>query len=784
MIPTASNYPDSLDSDTNLFIVHDALRMMLADDYNVGDTSITVTGDSIVMSRFPDTGIITLTDQCDTIDKRAISFYYGSKTDYTFDSLELLPGYEDVSKPRNFTHVTLNVMSQHHNNLKDALIATEEFVGVKGTIDTVPYGDTIEGRVNFLRKLVYTPRAWFKVVGNTVGLVPLEVTFLDETTRTGPGDVTYLWDFGDQTCSVISVISVISVDYPTISVTDVVPINEQQVLVEDLDGGQITKTYTCPGKFTVKLTVTNEYGTDTVQFDELINARVEAPDEAVIDFVPNASQLVTSGEPTGGPYTTPPTIRSAVDTFVDVEVQQGVNPVTGKTYGGETVNNLGVSIDPITTYTWSMGDELSHETLSSTRALYSVGGMYDLKLRVDTTYGAYRITTYKDAINIIENKNLWMWTFTGLYEPPETASYLDYLQLSGYVKANEFGLVSETFKTANTELLVYRDDSFLESAEWQTLGTDVINQAKKEFRRNIGFVPRGTTSSGEGGTCVLFYAQGGTVSSPLTEQSVRVVEYNAFSDSYTLGHTSIVRPWNWVNLSGSTNSYFVMGQNPTHLPGTNPSYQVKTQYNLETMTSTNTSLTIDNYKNGAHELMQHVSYYDPATGDPTNGWFAVYRSAWKNNTGFFIRNDGVNAFFRLKSFYKTENTVGDSFVNIKKLVDVDGPTKLEGELVSLTNGVFLFNNTGKISAYNDSTGVWETGGPSGDSVAFGSVQDKSVIGFNNEGNTLLATSDNDYTAYLSYDYSNNAFIKFNGHDLTYSSLGARPTGSQFMLGLY
>ena len=94
MIPTSGNFPTSFDNDDNLFLVHDSLRATLVEDYNPGDTSIQVTGDAVTMSRFPPTGIITLTEQCSDIDHRALSFYYSGvdPTNNTFDDLELLPG--------------------------------------------------------------------------------------------------------------------------------------------------------------------------------------------------------------------------------------------------------------------------------------------------------------------------------------------------------------------------------------------------------------------------------------------------------------------------------------------------------------------------------------------------------------------------------------------------------------------------------------------------------------------------------------------------------------------
>ena len=306
-IPSSTYYPTELDTDTNLFTVHDALRMQLAEDYTPGDKSITVTGDPLVMVNFPPTGIITLTDQCSEIDLRALTFYYGSRTDTTFDELELYPEFIDVEKPNRLTDVTMNVTAPHHNNIKDALIEIEKFLGIKGTMDTKPLGPTIEGRLNFMSKLVFTPRAWF-TVDKRIGLVPFTVTFKDESIRLGNGDVTYLWDFGDQTN--ISVIS-------TISETSVVPSDQVNVVVYDLDGGTITKTFNNPGTFDVKLIVTNQYGQDTVILPGLINARIEAPDEAVIEFIPNSDQNFTNGTPIGGPYVTPPKIRSTVNEFID-----------------------------------------------------------------------------------------------------------------------------------------------------------------------------------------------------------------------------------------------------------------------------------------------------------------------------------------------------------------------------------------------------------------------------------------------------------------------------------
>lgn len=753
-----SNYPNQIDTDDNLYLVHDALRVKLAEDYTPGDQRITIYDERGIMANFPATGIITLTEQCDEPELRAISFKYNSKTDTTFEDLVLLDGFVDVAKPKFRTNVTLNVMAEHHNAIKDAVIAVEEFVGVKGTTDEAAFGSTIEGRLNYLRQLVFSPRAWFSS-DKRIGLVPLEITFTDESTHLGDGVITYEWDFGDETTGT---------------------------------GKTVTKTYTQPGNYSVQLTVTNEFGTNSIQFPDFINARITAPDEAVISINPKTDQfMMETGEPVGGPYTTSPVIRSPINSSISIEIPSGVNPATNRSYGGEELvsSELGVvsARDPIEEYTWVFGDDLPHTNNSQTTAMFSIGGLYDLVLRVDTSCGAYRITRYPGAFNIIESQNIWLWTFPGPLHPEGQYDALDFLTLEGDITSHEFGLLSETFKTSSVSCSIVRSDAFLDDTE--------NNQpAKKEFRRNVSFANKGYNTSGGKGSNLLFYASNDSNNSADSctywDHLIRVLEYSGFEDTYA-DQDQIIRPWNWVCLSSQDNAsnYFLFGAScEPNEPGENLTNQEKTTYDSLTMTAMTETLTLSDYQNGAEELMSHPSIYD-VDGEPLNGRFAVYRSAWKGNSGYILRNSGVGDYFRIASFYKTSGTLGAEFQMIHKLVDMTGPIKLEGQLVALSDGLFFFNNTGNISAYNDQTGVWETGGAAAGSVSFRTLQDSTVQGFDSALNTLLATSNGDRNAYLSYDYSNAAFIKFNGLELTFTNVGPRPgwedrTRPQFAMGMY
>lgn len=759
-IPTASVYPEEFDSNTNLFDVHDGLRVRLAEDYNPGDTEITVEGDLLILTRFPATGIITLTEQCSDIDKRAISLFYSAVDPETgvFSGLEILPTFVDVVKFKRITNVTQNVMAVHHNALKNALIAIEEFIGVKGTVDDLPFGDTMEGRVNFLRKVVLIPRAWFTSDKRT-GIVPLDIEFRDMSFRLGTdgntGTVTLAWDFGDNTSSNISVIS-------SISETSVVPEDSDNVLVYDLDGGTIKKTYLRPGIFDVSLTVTNDFGSDTVVFPAFIKARVKAPDEAIVKFQNGDNQTITPGVPANGPYEVNPRVRAPINTIINLFVPDGENLSTpGVSFGGEPLDDSDTPIDPIVNYTWSLGDDLNHPNASTTKASYSIGGLYDMKLRVDTDFGAYRITTYENCIDIVENVNLWLWVFdTGVT-----------------VRAYEYGLISETFKlNSNSSQIVLRDDSFLDNVA-------SASQQKREFKRNTGFAPRGTLESGRGGSVLLYWASGRAESDPIGSEEIRFIEYTGFSDTY-ITRSEITRPWNWATFASQGAAFFVFGSpTTTPLPSTSPTNPTKTILDLTFLTSSNETLTTTEFSNGGQELLNNVASYDE-DGESIYGNFSVYRTAWKDNTGYICRNSGIGPFFRIKSFYRTEGTVGNPFQTIRKLQDIQGPTKTEGQLSNLSQGVYFFNNSGSISAFSDTTLTWSTGGPGFNSVAYRSLQDTEVAGYDNTTNTLLCASDSDKRAYLSFDYSENVFLKFSETDLTFTALGARPTGEQWIMGVY
>lgn len=755
-------FPTSYDTDTTLYSVKDSAYLKLIQDYSVGDTQVYVESNPEKMALFPPTGIITLTEQCSDPELRALSFYYAGRTDTSFFDLTILPGFTDSNKPANMTTVVMNVMAEHHENKKNAIIAIQNYIGTKGEVALRPLqeGANLEQRTNYLISVVFQPKAWF-TADKTIGISPLTVQFTNQSLRMGDNlpenDIQFFWDFGDNTGSNISYITT----------TENVPASPLDVIVEDTDGGTITKTYTNPGIYTVTLRSVNKYGEDTIVFSDLINVKHTAPDQAYVEIIPSTNQGVING-----------TFKTPVNMQISLEIPDGINPDTGRTYSGEEVDGDDNPLDPIVTYTWSLADNLAHNNSTSTKALYSIGGMYDVVLRVDTETEAYRITTFDSfivngsdtttgKINVIERSNLWLFTFVGTSET--------------LVQASEMGLVSEEFKTKQVSTYnIDRNYEFL-SSQYNA------DQLVKEFKKNTNFTIRAGNPSGVGGTAIISYASGRSLAALSTTEKIQSLEYNGFTESYSFFAT-FFRPWNWVGLSFQSVTYYLLG-NIAYTPG-NPkpaglslTNQDLLKHSLVTNVTTSSTFTSTDYLGLSTELQSNAAQFNNS-GEEIYGYFSAYRTAWRGRQGYILKNDGVGTAFRLKSFYTTYEDGSDVISGFKKLGDILGPTKYEGILLNLRSDLYFFNNTGAVSAYNSETNVWKTGGPGYNSIAFRDLQDETVQNFDLETNTLIGTTDGADNAYLSYDYSADSFIKYNDVDLTFSKMPERPTGNQWVFGNY
>ena len=705
-----TNYPQSFDNEHNLFSVQDSLRAILAYDYHPGDDTIHVEGD---ISGFPATGIITLIDQVSDAHERAVSFHYRRKTQDSFTDLEITEDSQDCFKPRKLTSVLMQVRAEQHNAIKDAVIAIEKFLGTRKKIDKEPFGPTLIGRLNFINKLIHSPKAWFTADCH-FGLVPFTVKFESQShgTTGHVGEVMYEWNFGD---------------------------GSTETTFEPF----VEKMYTTAGIYDVSLTVKNAYGTDTVVLHQFIKAKTEAPDEVVIKFQPQEGQLLVSEAP--------PVLRTPVGQIVVVDIPSGENPNTpGITYAGEALDDDKRPIDPITNYTWACGDDLPHANSRSTKLGYNLGGLHDLVVRTDTLYGAYRITTYPRCVDVMETTNLWLWADQG----------------DRNIRAFEFSLNGEEFKAKQTTGLAMKTfDAFLDNAPNSSM-------QKHEFHRNCGAAPLRMQTSGAGGTSLLFWASGRAEFEPVEKEDIEFMEYNGFTDTYIQSAIlPIPRIWNWASLVSPTNVYIILGntkRQPAYLSPTNQSKVI-----IDTLTTTHSEVEFEgyNYINGAQEL-QHNNVEFDHNGDAVTGHFSILRTAWRGFVGYILRNEYSDGHSVLKSFYKTDGNLDEPFMSLAKLVNVPGAVS-EGQLVALESGVYLFSNMNAALLYEDASGTWQT-----------TPTRSSILDGDYKADTLLATSDHYHRAYLSFDYSSRAFVKFTDTDLTFSTLGMRPQGKQWQLLVY
>lgn len=812
MQPYEVTYPTTIDTDAVLVDVKDSLILKLAIDYNPGDVFIRPDATLQEIDQFPPRGFITLTDNRCQNENRAVSFYYTyiDTTRIAFAGLTVLPSTTDTYKPAVYTTITLNVIAEHHNVLKNSSIAIEQFLGIDTEVAAVDINNaTITERANRILEIAYNPVAWFEANVNVIK-VPNKVIFTNQTTGLGvnlkDNNITLEWDFGDNDYKVDPF------DYPKIYVDEIVPPNARNVIVVQTypNINKVIKTYNNPGLYSVTLRATNKYGSSTITLPEIVNARIEAPNFAQIcvtglQTIGNAPQVVINN-----------LFRTPTNAQLSLEVPTGIAPTTTPapgeppaqeyTYAGELVVDNQI-VDPITTWSWYLSDDNPHGNAQQTYANYTTGGIYSIILRVDTEFNCYRITnilppTFPDCsilpisnyatdcgaipqeiygIDVIERTNLFLWLYTD--------------SLKTTVRATEYGLISQTFKCPQvSQLTLNQDSSFL-------IGLDNYENQLYEFETNFGIAYKSGTYSGLGSLMVMFWASGRTPLQSPTAENVLVSTYSAYTTSY-VSKAPFSRTWNWMEIQYNDRAYFFLGTNPPYypdaggVPSTSDTNMNLTVYNIATETAYISQVfNPSSFFGAASELQQNPFSY--SVDGNTHGNFAKYRLAVHQNIGYFLRDSIVGSSeYILRNFYCTVGTPTNFISGFRKLPDMSGPARSEGRLVNLSDGLYFFNNSVNISVFKPATQVWSTGYAVSSNVSFRSLQDTSITNFDNPKNTLLASSDNDHLAYISFSYSQAATMKFNNTTLTFSSMAARPsyysvdnvnpiqTGSQWTMGIF
>lgn len=226
--------------------------------------------------------------------------------------------------------------------------------------------------------------------------------------------------------------------------------------------------------------------------------------------------------------------------------------------------------------------------------------------------------------------------------------------------------------------------------------------------------------------------------------------------------------WNYVALNSLNYLYFL------NFDFTSNQLSVSTfDYGLVEQPSESGDIPSTALKNGAGDIVEN-NLDDPE--------IIEYRSTWQNDIGYIL-SSLPGEYNRFYNFYRTTKTSADEFVGLSKLLDLPG-VKEEGEIVSLSQGIYFFNNSASILVYSPLRNTWITGGLSMNSSSFRSIQDVEKPNFDSLTNTLLAASDGENLAYLSYDYSEKSFVKFNEYDTTFTLMAVRPRKDQWNMGVY
>ncbi len=152
-------YPQTLDDDESLFLAVNNLRTLLTLDMNASVT----TAEVVTTSGFPSTGYVSILSTDNILETEAITYSGTTATEF----LNLARGSDNTSAVEHSSGSTvdLTIVAQHHNELKDAIIVLEEFVGasgatnfvpkdqfgnvlITGTLDVIPETVTISGELN------------------------------------------------------------------------------------------------------------------------------------------------------------------------------------------------------------------------------------------------------------------------------------------------------------------------------------------------------------------------------------------------------------------------------------------------------------------------------------------------------------------------------------------------------------------------------------------------------------------------------------------------------------
>jgi hypothetical protein len=158
-MPQTINFPERLDDDNSLYLVVNNLRTRLTSNITDSVTTIPV----ITTAGYPDVGFVTILTGSDITQAEAIAYSGTTGTDFlnAERGSDLTPALEHfINDAVDFT-----INARHHNNVKDAIIEIEHYLGASGSENFVPFQEggnvILPGTLSVEETLVVSGEATF-----------------------------------------------------------------------------------------------------------------------------------------------------------------------------------------------------------------------------------------------------------------------------------------------------------------------------------------------------------------------------------------------------------------------------------------------------------------------------------------------------------------------------------------------------------------------------------------------------------------------------------------------
>lgn len=123
-----ANFPNSFDNNASLYVAVNNLRTRLTSAISASDLTIPV----VSTASFPDSGFITIISDITSVTNPEAVRYTSKDATNFFATVRGADGTTAKAHGAG-ANVDLTVIAAHHNELKNAVIALEEFVGVSGS---------------------------------------------------------------------------------------------------------------------------------------------------------------------------------------------------------------------------------------------------------------------------------------------------------------------------------------------------------------------------------------------------------------------------------------------------------------------------------------------------------------------------------------------------------------------------------------------------------------------------------------------------------------------------